>query len=330
MKPNAPMSTLSTNNIINHCLDEEFSYNSIKNVRHNIYTDNLEAVVELSKNGCRYISGKFDQPNQWKLEWILFFINSVILKHKLNINCVAVINFNDGIQPNQFYTRLAWHRHKDSPHVCIPDPLTCGHLIMNNKIREYRSNDIPVEKKEMKAIFRGSDTGKIRNNLKNQRIEVCHSLKDSKLIDAKITSWLHFNPDLLKEHGMNIKTLETLSRSSSQEQLKYKYLLYMHGNSVSPDRIMWHLDSNSIVIQPKPRTLEMDYTWACSYIYDHKLIPILEEQLLEVELEELDKNGDLFSINKRQQEFAKIVLDIKTQEQYLANVLTRYNSIYNS
>ena len=86
MKPNAPMSTLSTNNIINHCLDEEFSYNSIKNVRHNIYTDNLEAVVELSKNGCRYISGKFDQPNQWKLEWILFFINSVILKHKLDKN----------------------------------------------------------------------------------------------------------------------------------------------------------------------------------------------------------------------------------------------------
>jgi len=326
------MSTLFTNNsIIDYCIDEEFKNNSIKYFRHlgqKTHLHDIEALIEIDKDNLYVVKHTVPEKDEWRFNSVLNLIVSTIKKFSLQLNCRFVLNLNDGCPIEERFTRIStFGRHTDSNHISITDPASWA-LVSSNKTENLIKDDIDFLLKEDKIIFRGSDTGKLRNDFLNQRISFSNFHKKSSTVDSKITFFAGHNADLLKECGIDMKEISSDGMSTS-EQLKYKYLLYMHGNSVSPERLLWILASNSLLLEVSPRKEEDDVVWFYQFLVENDFIPRLSENNFLEDFERL-KQEDILSINERQKHIAKILLDPNLHIEYTKNLLLKYQEIYSS
>jgi hypothetical protein len=235
---------------------------------------------------------------------------------------------NDGCPPEEKFTRIStFGRHIDSNHISITDPAS-WHMVSSNKRTSIIEDDIDFDLKKEKIIFRGSDTGKLRDNFLNQRISFSNTYKSSSLIDSKITFFAGHNADLLSECGVDIRDISS-NGMTPVEQLKYKYLLYMHGNSVSPERLLWILSSNSLLLEVAPKKEENDIIWFYKFLVDNNLIPRLSEDNFLEDFDILLKQ-DIISINKKQKDISKNLLNPDLHMEYTKNLLLKYQEIYSS
>jgi hypothetical protein len=322
----------TSKDLIDFSLKEEFRNNNIKfsrRIRQDIRLGDLEVLVRCTGNKIQIINAHISKGNEWKAEFAVQFLNYVITKNNLNLNCDIVLNVDDGINRDQKQlSRLTWQKHKDSPHICVPDALVVQNLIINNHIGQILSKDIPFENKIDKAIFRGSDTGKLRDNTLCQRVEFCANNISNPNIDAKITMFVHFNKESLKDCGIDYDAI-TCSRTSTDEQLKYKYIIYINGNSTSPDRLVWNLASNSIIVGVTPNNKEHDYQWFSSFMEKENILPFFPEKHWTEYFEKYKKSADIVTMKEKQKYFANMVLNLDIQVEYYKRVLERYNSIFN-
>jgi len=326
------MSTLFTNSsIIEYCIEEEFKNNSIRYFRHlgqKAHIHDIEAMIELDKDGLHVIKHTVPQKDEWRFNSVINLILSTIKKFSLQLNCRFILNLNDGCPVEEKFTRIStFGRHINSNHISITDPASWS-LLLSNKITNILEHDIDFDLKKDIVVFRGADTGKLRNNFLNQRISFSNNYKTSSLIDSKITFFAGHNTDLLSECGIDIKNISSNAMSSS-EQLKNKYLLYMHGNSVSPERLLWTLFSNSLLLEIDPKKEEEDIIWFYKFLVDNNFIPRLSENSF---LEDFDKllKQDIISINEKQKNIAKKLLDPNLHIEYTKNLLLKYQEIYSS
>jgi hypothetical protein len=316
------------------CLENEFKKNTIQ--FNKSYLNNhgnigeLEMLIEIVGKDINIIDNKCTEGNEWKFQMFVNFLNLVVSTYNMDLNCKFIVCINDGVQLTDKYTKFStFGRHKSSNHIGLPDPLVSGVLTFNQKIREHLDEDIDFSQKKDGIIFRGSDTSKQRDNLLNQRLMFCIDHKDSDYIDSKITFYAHYSDDMLKNHGIKKEDI-TSDRTSSGDQLKYKYIAYINGNTVSGDRMMWQLASNSLLIQVKPKENEDDYIWYHSLLNSLDILPTFEEETFLEDFKEFEKKEYIEGLIKKQQYFASIILDSGFQMLYTKEALEKYNQIYNA
>ena len=326
------MSTSYTSkDIVDYCIDYEFSKNSIPLVKDYLPTVkdlvHMHCLFSISKEGLRLHSHNVDPNNEWKLR---FFIDSLQKSlGGLDLNCHFIACLNDGLGASDIYSKFStFGRHHKSNHIGLPDPLVCGKLTLSNALPDLIKDDIPFKDKKDSLVFRGSDTSKHRGDGLNQRISFCHTYQGSSLIDAKITLYAHFNSHMLKAVGVN-KDAITCYRTPSSEQLQHKFIVYMNGNTVSGDRMMWQMASNSILVQVRPRENEDDYIWYHSFLNHLGILPTFNEETFIEEFEEFESSADLEAINESQQYFANKICDFSFQQAYIREAFVRYNELYN-
>jgi len=346
MKTTGKMSTLYTSeDAVDYCIESEFKNNTIEFnksfLEKHEKANPLELVFEINtedpytnENGdvssIRVIDALGDKGNEWKLQSFYGLIQSVIDTYKIKLNCRFVACLNDGLPITDKYTKFStFGRHKSSNHIGMPDPLVCGVLTFGYKIRTYLNDDIPFSEKKDGIIFRGSDTSKQRENLLNQRLTFCINNKDCNYIDSKITFFAHYSDDMLRSHNINKNEIYS-EYTTSEDQLKYKYIAYINGNTVSGDRMMWQLASNSLLIQVKPKENEDDYIWYHSFLNSLGILPTFPEESFLDDFKEFEKREDIEALIKKQQYFASIILDRGFQMLYTKEALVKYNEIYNA
>ena len=319
---------------VDFCIEKEFDKNSIKFVKNYLdshkYLGDLELLIEVQGNEINVIDNRCSEGNEWKLQMFVNFLNLTIKTYNLNLNCKFIACINDGVQLTDKYTKFStFGRHYSSNHIGLPDPLVCGVLTFSQKIKEYLVDDIPFSEKKDGIIFRGSDTSKQRDNLLNQRLMFCMDHQDSDYIDAKITFYAHYSDEMLIDHGIE-KSKITAERTTPKDQLAYKYIAYINGNTVSGDRMMWQLASNSLLIQVKPKENENDYIWYHSFLNHLNILPTFNEDTFLEDFNKFKKEADIEDLIKKQQYFAAIILDSGFQMLYTKEALEKYNELYNA
>jgi len=222
------------------------------------------------------------------------FIN--VLKEKviptLSIKNDFILNFNlhdiyneDGI--------LTFGSKIDSKSVLIPDIYQMYNY--KDTIKENIYNDTEFNKKINKIIFVGSTTGNINIQL-NKRINTCiWGNTDNWAINNtffKITNIVQIPKDLLylytKKYNLNIDSILSNNITINQ-QLKYKYILSIDGNTWAWDRPVWIMNSNSLFFKYESDNIG----WYYNFLQEDK-------HYISVTTENMEKKYNFFENNTNQ------------------------------
>ena len=115
-------------------------------------------------------------------------------------------------------------------------------------------NDSPWETKKNMAIFRGKLNGDLKKATSDNMLERCLALerckltwdyRDSKLIDARLTSMMNVLPSVVEGVDLMAPVL------SMKDMLGYKGIIVLEGNDVSSG-LKNAMLSSSVVLMPKP------------------------------------------------------------------------------
>jgi hypothetical protein len=142
--------------------------------------------------------------------------------------------------------------HKDAKHIrLVPDANYLNELGYRRLRRKMVMGDVPWHKKRKLVFWRGASTGghleTTTSIAKNTRVKACLILpqklpqgSDIRLSHISQTS----DPEVMK-----MLTPLLGGRSSIQEQLNYRYLLDIDGNTNAWSGLFWRMLSNSVVIK---------------------------------------------------------------------------------
>ena len=219
-------------------------YVSINNFYHNkFFNENLyikinkNKTIEFSENYCLrkdIITDIF--KNQ--ICPLLDIKNDFVINISLHDNCEE-----DGI--------LCFGNKNNSTSVLIPDI----YQMYNYKNTLFNKDNSKFINKKNKVIFCGSSTGDININ-NNDRVNTCiWSLKNNWAINNtyfKISNLVQIpKPEFIYYlHNNNIHINNIISDNISiDEQLKYKYILSIDGNTWAWDRPIWIMKSNSLFLK---------------------------------------------------------------------------------
>ncbi len=239
------------------------------------------------------------------------FTEYLLQRYSMDVSFRVILNIED-IPPDEDnceYSKFAFARRHKSNNVLVPD---CYISLFPSRIEVVNKYDIPFTEKVNKAIFIGADTG-------HQRIPFCHRYKESKVVFAKISSFIQ-NPSE-KDEAILSPPL------SIETQLKYRYLININGNSTSWDRLIWILNSNSICLFIIPPEELMSWYY---HIF-HQTLPFfyVKENEVEAFIETADEQSLLSHVEK-QKALGKMLANIYTHELYLLTILHNFNALYNA
>lgn len=306
--------SFTSKSIIDHCIKENFANNSIQHIKHvkNIQLQPNEIVIEIKDKNV-YLVDQHKVIDNLRLQ---FFTN--LLKYPLsklnNISCKVIINLCDGCRYSEKYTRLCFSASKSSKHIQIPDPHIFQYEKFNDNIEWKDKLDI--------IYFIGSDTGRLDDDLLNERVRFCNKAKSTQHIHAKISNFVHFNDEMLHDLSIDKNSISSQYVPIDQ-QLNHKYILNINGNTASWDRIPWAMMSNSYLIHLASDFDE--YNWYFPFIQETNAIDTYSA-------DDLLNNSINYNSNKKklQKDIASILLSHSTQLDYFTQVLINYNRIYNS
>jgi hypothetical protein len=105
---------------------------------------------------------------------------------------------------------------------------------------------ITWDKKESKAVFRGGTTGS-RNPKENKRIDICTwALQKPEVFDFKLTNIVQMDPVIVQQSIPQLGSIIS-QPITVQDQLKYKYIFCIDGNTCKFD--CWPYKTNSMVLK---------------------------------------------------------------------------------
>ena len=273
----------------------------------------LDSIVSIKGNK---VTGLFSHPIQRDKDASVHidFINKIMSKVVLNLdlNCNVIIYTGDKLC-NKKYTRFCFTTDPFSNNIQIPDPQIFYRM---DSIKKVLVNDTKFDTKIDKINFVGSDTdSEYDENGFTQRIRFCIKAKNNDKIFAKIA-------DVRSSFSETLKDIITKKLPIS-DQLHYKYILDIDGESVSWDKIPWGMASNCYLVHLKSE--HHYHTWYYSFIMKYGIMPDLtEEEVLDFKV-----NYDP-ETKAKQKLLASFILDPETHYEYLRRVLIQYNKIYNS
>jgi hypothetical protein len=133
-----------------------------------------------------------------------------------------------------------------------------------------KKHDMPFEKKLNKIIWRGATTG--NEERKGNRFKlVCEWFNRNPNIDVGFTNICQ-NKENYQSYAKN--------EMSTTNMLKYKYILSLEGND-KDSGINWKLNSNSVILMPKPTV--------SSWLMETTLIPDYHYVLLKDDFSDLEE-----------------------------------------
>ncbi|MEY4570989.1 MAG: hypothetical protein RLZ10_182 [Bacteroidota bacterium] len=306
------------NHFQKYCLLNEIDLNRI-NLPKNPATTELhknEAQFFISENGVS-LERNSQEIDLLRLNFFIEFTNQVIKHFNLNINFRCLVNLNDGPENDSTESRLCFARPRKSVHICIPD----SHMPRTANICSNLTNiDKPFNQKINKACFFGSDTGRKFLDGEVQRTKFCKKLKQSELVVAKITNFIEqpFQEEIYSKPV------------SIQDQLNYRFILNINGNTTSWERLIWAMKSNSFCLFLKPPPHQDEISWYY-HIFDlSQYFITVDENSIENFIEWADDwRAELESFNEHQKILGNTLAKPDFHAHYYAQVLLNYNQIYN-
>lgn len=305
------------NKLIKYCLLNELDSRRI-NIPKDPFSVKLlrnEAHFSISNSKVK-LERANDDIDSFRLNFFSQLTQQVLDHFKLgNLKFGFIANFNDGPENDAVETRFCFARPRKSPHICVPD----SHINRLSSICEMiPSWDIPFDEKLDKISFIGSDTGRKYPDGTVQRVNFCKLYQNSDEVIAKISNFVEqpFDPCIYGEP------------ESIRDQLKYKFILNINGNTTSWERLIWAMKSNSfcLFLRPPAHQDEISWYYHCfdmlqPFIYIDEFgadnfIAMSKELTTQVsQLKELQKTyADMFS-------------NIDFHANYYAQVLINYNAL---
>jgi hypothetical protein len=200
-------------------------------------SDGLHMVTSAKPN-----EGSFD-----RLRYIIPIFGDSISKY-VPIGDGIIINLGDLIARsyNTKYPVLCFSKIKDVNAITIPNVDFFTNYLQNTF--KQVENDIPFHKKESGSIFSGASTGNLDNNTRTKYALSCvgndrHHGYLSHICQWTMQEWLDRYP-----------TIQSLVRGQIplSEQLRYKIVVNIDGNTLCWSRLYWQMKSNSIPVYINP------------------------------------------------------------------------------
>lgn len=306
------------NQLLLYCFLNEFNHYRLNIIRdlQNVSLFRNEIHCSISRDGVRVLRSS-EWVDEIRLNFFIQFTAETIRQHNLSdLDFEAIVNFNDGPQNDSKETRLCFARPRNSPHISIPD----SHLPRTVSIcNQISSVDIPIDEKIGKAIFRGSDTG-AKHNGSVQRINLCKRYRGSEKVDAKITNFVEspFEDDIAGPY------------TSISDQLKYKFILNVNGNTTSWERLIWAMKSNSVCLFVRPPSHQDEISWYY-HLFDimHGVVYVDECSVSNFVTQFVEDKKYLQMVKTSQKYLADILGKADVHAAYYSAILKSYNSYYN-
>ena len=107
---------------------------------------------------------------------------------------------------------------------------------------------------------------------------------------------------------------------SKEDQLNYKYIADINGNTVSWDRNMWAMGSNSVLFKIYHHEDKRVFLWYSKYMTDKNIVPVLHSSEVETFV-----NSDNEDILNKQIQFSNLLNDKLTHVKFINRFIERYN-----
>jgi len=243
-----------------------------------------------------------------------------------DLDCEFIFNSGDDVDfyeegaPRWCFTRRAHHAN-----LLIPN----SHIVNVENVRKsFSSTDINFQKKKDKAVFAGSYCGG-SNPRENQRFRFCWENQNSQFAHFKITNF--FMDGAPNGHGEYLKQYDWKKIEGDflppSEQLKYKYIFNINGNTNSWDRLPWAMNSNSLCLFLRPKREDM--CWHYHYFKTFGGFVYVDETDWEASVEFFNKNPSIAEkLALFQQEQSAPFVSVENHVKYFVKILAFYNKIY--
>ena len=308
---------------VQYCIDNELNPSRLR-----IYKDfsgiklgKNEAIFRIKDAQVTCLDKNQDYLDPFRYRFFESFTNQVLKHYGLNdLSFDVMVNFNDETNNEHLDhpSKFVFARPKSSPHICIPD----SHLGQTiNTCSRLGDLDIEWGAKQDKACFFGSDTGLQVANENAQRVNICERYLNSELVDAKITNFT--------------KTPKNPNYSSPfvsiADQLKYKFILNVNGNTTSWERLIWTMASNSLCIYVRPPAQQNDISWYYHlFDFDQAFVYVDENNIESCVKFLLDNPITSAYLKDRQKATAEILSGVEYHSLYYAGILQQYDKLYNN
>lgn len=258
-----------------------------------------------------------------RFNWLLDFLNKAIqVKPIKNLNCEFILNISDGTGINDF-SKFCFSQIRGCGNILIPDP---HNLITLSKIKNLPSIDIPIQKKNKKAIFVGSPTGpQDANGFSLRELAAIKNIK-SKHCDIKL---IPTSRDFYEKiTSQNLQEIFSVKYIPIEDQLKYKIILNIDGHATSWERPIWIMSSNSICLNIKP--YKVFESWHSDLLDFYQAIPEIELNSIDTFIENNNFEDAYWNSVKEKQIFlSSKVSNINNQLLYFNSALSYYNEKFN-
>jgi hypothetical protein len=195
-----------------------------------------------------------DMPSETLVERatiVTAFLNTILPSVTYDISGYYPFDLLDQTISHEIYDQyfgFSRHKYTQTNIILFPDIYQLTKYNYNNTYHHVPLYDIPFEKKKNKVIFAGSSVGEW-NPLNNQRCQVAnYAFLNQDVMDYHITE-VH-DPIFEKYFKEQTHISPFLSpHVSLKQQLEYKCILSIDGNTACWDRPIWVMRSNSILIK---------------------------------------------------------------------------------
>ncbi len=157
------------------------------------------------------------------------------------------VGLEDSCSPPASIGRMIFSKKKTSAGILIPDMYSMQEY--NGMVKTARADPIPFAQKKDKALFIGAITGSL-NPEANQRLLLCRQ----SLFHGRDLEAYHTNSQIPEEDIARVfPEFKAFKRSPMpiEEQLQYRYIVSVDGNTAAWDRPVWVMASNCILIRVK-------------------------------------------------------------------------------
>jgi hypothetical protein len=175
---------------------------------------------------------------------VLNYIKTVCHNYPEKINCKLAIAIGDHAD-NCKEGLMVFSKNKASNCILIPDLYSMGNY--SGKIN--KKDNIPFSKKINESLFIGSTTGNI-NPENNPRLKLCNFSLNNNNIKGYINNICQIPEEKIAKTYPKYKNF-IHGALSIEDQIKYKYLINVDGNTCAWDRLVWILNTNSICLKQK-------------------------------------------------------------------------------
>lgn len=176
------------------------------------------------------------------------FMSKYVLPHidkNIDVSGWYPVNYEDGC--DGIKNTICYSKQRGAPNALVPDMYQQANY--NDCFINF-NDPFQYDQKHDKIIFAGADTGDL-NPAINKRIDACiWSASNRDISEFYITNNVQIDNKVFKDYCKdNLSQIMFPSRIEIAQQLQFKYIYSIDGNTAGWDRPVWVMLSNSILFK---------------------------------------------------------------------------------